>query len=114
MASKINDNYGLPLVVTLGTEAVLIATPTVTAPQAEIGMSSDSGLAMIRRAVQGVFAPIVEYWRADQTTDTAPTVDASTKKITVQTTQPSNAFYIEFVDPATGIGGGLYLVLEDA
>ncbi len=114
MADKILGGIGIPVVVTRGTEAKLTATPDVYAEQAEIGMSSDSGLAMIRRDDNVPFSLIVEFWRADQTTDAAPSDDTTTKKITLQklSSPPTNAAYIAFSNnPGTDV---FYLVLEDA
>lgn len=113
MADKYLDGLGLPIVPALGTEAVLTATPTVPAPEAELGYSTDSKIVWFRRAAQAAFVVIAEYWRADQTTDTAPNNDTTTKKITLQkrATPPTNAAYIAFLNnPGTDV---FYLVLEE-
>lgn len=116
MADKFFDgsNSGLPIVPSLGTEAVLTATPTVTAPEAELGYSTDTKLMWFRRAAQGVFRPLVEYWRANQTTDTAPNADTTPKKLTLQylSAPPTNAAYIAFTNSPGS--DDFYLVLEEA
>lgn len=102
-----------PIVPALDTEAVLTATPTVTAPEAELGYSTDTKLMWFRRAAQGIFRPIVEYWRRNPTITDAAMVGSGPIRLVLRTSAPANAWSIRFSDPG-GSPVNLWLVAEDA
>lgn len=113
MADKILHDIEMPVCVGYGTEANLLNT-TGKAWLGELAISTDTAILFACPADGVAMLPVVEQWRASESTDTAPNDDTTPKRLTLQklASPPSNAAYIAFSqNPGSDT---FYLVLEEA